>query len=318
MLVLAAVVVLVLWATAPRESATDAAQEYLDAIAAGDIERANELVPAVPDLGLPATADGRTAAAIAGWTPISEPQVVDSFETPEGTQVEVSYVVGDSTHTASLTVVPEEDTRILAESWQVTTPLALGVRVVSTGDGLPLTVGDLEIRAGRDAKVTLYPGSYQVAVEAGDYLAGEEYTLDVVPTSEGNVTRLRVLPEPTEALTDELTAWVSDALADCTIRDDGYVSPCQMHTNQARDGTTFEPVTWTVVDDPTIVEDETMDVVELRTTLRAEYAVADDHDAPRTAVSEEITLRTELSLEFESPESYEIVDVDWRTLPSGS
>ncbi len=318
MLVLAAAVVLILWATAPRESAEDAAQEYLDTIAAGDVERANELVPAVPDLGTPATVDGRTAAATAGWTPISDPQIVDSFETVEGTQVEVSYVVGDSTHTASLSVVPEEDSRVFAEGWQVRTPLSLGVGVDSTGDALPFTLGTLEVIAGRDAKVTLYPGSYQVAFDGGDYLASEEYTLEVTPTSDRELSRIQVMPEPTPALADELTEHVSDALGNCTIRDEGYVSQCQMWANQDTDGITFEPVTWTVVDGPTITEDGRTDLVELRTTLGAEYEVADDVDAPRTPVTEEVVLRTRLSLSFESADDYLIMDVDWHTMPSGS
>lgn len=317
-MVLAAVVVLILWAAAPRESAEDAAQEYLDTIAAGDIARANELVPAVPELGHPATADGRTPAAIAGWTPISQQQVAGSTESVDGMLVEISYVVGDSTHSASLTVVPEEDTGLFAEGWQVQTPLSLSVSVDSTSAGLPVTLGELEIAAGRDAKVTLYPGSYQVAFAGGDFLAGDEYTLDVVPTSDDEVTRIEVLPEPTGALTDELTEYVNDALENCTIRDESYVSQCQLRANRDGDGIALEPVTWTVLAEPTTTENSSTELIELSTTLQAEYEVAEEPDGPRTPVTEEIEVRTELMVRFESADSYQIMDVHWRTMPSDS
>ena len=315
---LAALAVLILWATAPRESATDAAQEYLDTIASGDIERANERVPAVPELGRPATVDGRTTAATAGWTPISQPRVVDSFETVEGVQVEVSYVVDDSAHTASLSVIPEENGGAFAEGWQVRTPLSLGISVDSTEDALPFTIGELVVEAGRDAKVTLYPGSYQVTFEGGDYLAGEEYTLDVVPTSNGEAARIQVMPELTPALTDELADHVADDVARCTTHDDSYLPGCQAGVNLGGDGIAFEPVTWTLVDGPTLTEDSRTGLAELRTTLRAEYDVADGHDLPRTPVTEEIVLRTRLMLSFESADSYQIMDVDWHTMPTGS
>ena len=315
---LAAVAVLLLWATTPRKSAEDAVQEYLDAIAAGDIERANELVPAVPDLGTPPTADGRTTAATAGWTPISDPQVVDSFEIVEGVQVEVSYVVGYSTHTASLSVVPEEDPGIFAEGWQVMTPLSLNIGVDSPSGALPFTIGDLEIQAGRDAKVTLYPGSYQVAFEGGDYLAGDEHTLDAVPTSNGDVARIRVMPEFTTTMSEELIEYVRTALETCTALDGGYVSQCGMHANQDRDGVTLDPVTWTVVDGPVISEDSRTDIAELRTTLRAEYEVADDPSGPGTPVTEEIVLRTQVLVTYESADSYQVLDLDWHTMPTGS
>src|SRR5699024_8010064 len=74
---LAAVALLLLWVTAPRESAEDAAQEYLDAIAAGDLALANELVPYPADDADEGTIDGRTAEAFAGAAPITAATVTD-------------------------------------------------------------------------------------------------------------------------------------------------------------------------------------------------------------------------------------------------
>lgn len=314
---LAAVVILILWATAPRQSAEDAVQEYLDAVAAGDVQLANDLVPETTDSELPATVDARTPEAVAGWTPITEAQVLDVLDLadPEETgarvHVEVSYAVGDSTYTTGLTVEREESDRLFAEQWQVRTPLSVDFPVTGL-PGLAYTIGDQPLTVGSDDRIALYPGSYPVAIEGGTYLAEQEYTLDVAPREAADPGRIRVVPEPTPALAEELTAHVADAVERCTVRDEPYITQCQLWANREGDQIAFDPVTWTVTEAPT-VEETNGRVVEVLTHLQAEYEVADDLNSPRSSVTEQVVLLTELVLRIESPDAYEIFEVNWHT-----
>lgn len=309
---LAAIAVLLLWVTAPRESAEDAAQEYLDAIAAGDVELANELVPAPPSAADEGTIDGRTAEAFAGAVPITAATVTDSTQTEGIAQVQVSYAVGEETVTRALTVARAQSSRPFAEDWQVTTSLALVPRLSVADTGLTYSIGELTLDRQAGDAIVLYPGSYPVIVEGGTYLAAGEQTL-VVASSEAGRPRLLMDQEPTAALTDELIAYVREAVDRCAIRDESYVTQCQLWANRDGEGVALEPVTWIVLTPPEVV-DSTGWAIELYTALRAEYQVAEGGpDGPRHEVTEEVRLRTQLVLDFASPDAYEIVDTDWQT-----
>lgn len=314
---LAAVAVLLLWVNAPRESAEDAAQEYLDAIAAGDLALANELVPYPPDDSDEGTIDGRTAEAFAGAAPITAATVTDSTQTEGIAQVQVSYAVSEETVTRELTAARAQSSRWFAEDWQVTTSLALVPRLNVADIGLTYSIGELTLDRQAGDAIVLYPGSYPVTVEGGTYLAAGEQTLDVA-SSEAGRPRLLVDQEPTAALTDELVAYVRAAVDRCAIRSQSYVSQCQLWANRDGEGVALEPVTWTVLTPPEVV-DSTGGAIELRTGLRAEYQVAEGGpNGPRHEVTEEVRLRTQLVLDLASPDAYEIADTDWHTLPSGS
>lgn len=309
---LAAVALLLLWVTAPRESAEDAAQEYLDAIAAGDLALANELVPYPADDADEGTIDGRTAEAFAGAAPITAATVTDSTQTEGIAQVQVSYAVGEETATRELTVARAQSSRPFAEDWQVTTSLALVPQLSVADADLSYSIGELRLDRQAGDAIELYPGSYLVTVEGGTYLAAGEQTLDVVSSAAGR-PRLLLDQEPTAALTDELVGYVREAVDRCVVRDESYVTQCELWANRDGEGVALEPVTWTVLTPPEVV-DSTGGAIEFRTELRAEYQVAEgDPDGPRHEVTEEIRLRTQLVLDLASPDAYEIVDTDWQT-----
>jgi hypothetical protein len=195
-----------------RPSEPDAvAQEYLDALAAGDGERALSRVQEQPDDGV-----DRTGMLAGASELITEPRVVGVDRPSDGTSAEVaiSYALSGEAHEGSLIL-----DRVDGE-WAITGGALAAVEVASDlGDTALL--GDVRVPLG---VVEVLPARYDVRAAPADILIGE-----------GGITALPGAVRPV-ALDAELSP---DALAEAQEQLDEYARACAAPATEVADACGF-------------------------------------------------------------------------------
>lgn len=228
-------------------------EEYLQAIADGDAERANELVPPADeiaqrerievvtrDAGTPEHLESLlTNAAMADVEPISDIEVgeryVDVVEGIEGSYIDVAYSVGGERVERTLELVPDGLHRDRFQKWRIADPL-ISIAYVRTDrnvESFEYSVGDAELTAlrmidrnrlaqagsaeGFDAAtghaIALYPGVYDAAFAGGELLEPATSTMSI------GVEETAVLWEfettATDALAERVATLAGEDLETC-------------------------------------------------------------------------------------------------------
>lgn len=210
------------------------AQQYLDAIAAGDASTASRLgdpaaglsrwgVTPEPD-ALELLADAGLEGAVeriaeprvhASTTrdPIDEERVRYGAGLSEVTEVRVGYGLAGRDHRATLTVGRIDG------SWVVLTPLVGGVAFTASSAGLGLVAGvEVPLTGGGPATAVrfLYPGVYEVGGPSDEWMTRPMTDLVVAPGGDGlSTTDIDVSGTATPRLVDALQAALDELVRTC-------------------------------------------------------------------------------------------------------
>ncbi|MDO5053540.1 MAG: hypothetical protein Q4E05_11690 [Pseudoclavibacter sp.] len=242
-----------------------AVHQYLDAIAAGEASRANELVdPNVPNDQREFLTDETLAAAT------ERIQVLDVREEQQGSggdrsqdalrEITAVYRLGGVEHTAVLTTRRGENTAIFFENWRVETPLVGAARIAAEVDG-PYTIGatgfelteqhavDPSSFGYGDAKkprpayqreVVLYPGSYPFTATDNEYFSYEPTSVTVTgpegaeggsslpsgSTGGSGASRTTIDVTPTDALESAVSDAVEEMIDECAASNEASPEGC--------------------------------------------------------------------------------------------
>lgn len=241
-----------------------AARAYLEAIASGDAERANELVdPNIPtgDRALLTNATMAGATELISDVKVTSEPTSGSSTSSDTRYVSVSYRLGGVEQTGTLEVRRGENTALVFESWDVVTPILVPIEVV-TAQPTSVTVGGgtVDVEAGNEGyqgdvsatgtpNVYVYPATYPIVGTDNEFFTYEPESVEATLTGiEYGSLDVELVSEPTEALQDALQEAVDAALDECAAS-----------TKSSPDGCPFaayiwtgNPVTWSITAYPTI------------------------------------------------------------------
>jgi len=180
------------WLLNRPASADAVAADYLDALAAGDADRAVALLAQPPD------ADAMAAFAGAAET-IDDGRVVDVSPADDGrSRAELSFRLEDHTHTVSVSLIDTSD------GWRLEGG-ALGALVAETSIGDTVRIGDSSVAAGE--AVPLLPAVYTVQASPVGLLDGQA-TVAVVPGAQAKAAiSASVAPGAADRAQEQLEAY---------------------------------------------------------------------------------------------------------------
>lgn len=180
------------WLLNRPASADAVAADYLDALAAGDADRAVALLAQPPD------ADAVAAFAGAAET-IDDGRVVEVSPADDGrSRAELSFRLEDQVHTVSVSLIDTSD------GWRLDGD-ALGVLVAETSIGDTIRIGDTSVPAGE--AVPLLPAVYTVQASPVGLLDGQA-TVAVVPGAQARAAvSASVAPGAADRAQEQLEAY---------------------------------------------------------------------------------------------------------------
>ena len=230
-----------------NRTAQATAQEYFEALAAGDASAAWALTDpaAFEDGDVGFLTDEVLASATELISDVSVVPADDPLDTFDQ-RVNVAYTLAGERHTLPLLVGRGEPEWGFLKTYQMRAPFAdrvsFSLPLVGT-----LTLADNVIRPDSPA-MTLFPGVYPVAATEPDYLALDQ--TEVVVNGEG--TRMDVTFQATAALEAQLQLRVNEFLDECALEmemgEDDSVCPLFVYIAHAD----ITPGSWEILEYPTV------------------------------------------------------------------
>lgn len=279
---------------------TSVVEEYLAAIAAGDVEQAMELdaqAEFTSSAGYGEPTDARTDAAFEGATTIDDAHVTDMHEEDGHAWVWVTYTL------AGETIEDHVSLDQIDGAWTITGSLARTVLLDRYGpvETFELQIGEEPVERGASSlSVVLYPAEYVVTRAGSDYLEPYESTFVL-----GSDTySLAIEDEPTAAVLDAVNAQIADFAAGCEdALGDSYNNACSVSPTDF--AIAFDPVAWSIAELPQL------DAVELGSTnvtlvLEAAYDGADAPDAQGTPHIERVDASVDVQVWLSTPDDLQI------------
>lgn len=273
-----------------QRGAVAQAREYLDAIAAGQASRANELVDPnmetsqrgyVSDEMLASATERITVLDVtetdlspadsdANWFGAAvEPTAATGRQTQN---VQVTYRLGGLTETAVLVAERVENELLVLERWQIITPLVFE-SAAGSSHAFDMTIGSVPVTPGRVESstwegnqpvswvpFTAYPGIYPVAGSESEFYSVSTEPVRVGQPVEETVPDRNVVYTPTEALETAVETAVTQKIDECAASTAASTDGCPFGTYVSTPNTA---VSWSVASYPTVSMSTTSNTFEV-------------------------------------------------------
>lgn len=213
-------------------SARHAADTYVQAIAAGDYDRANEL--ANPQVDKSKSKLLTSKAAKGENATIANARVTNVTTANGQTTASITYTLGGREHSANLSVAATGSKFLLFKDWTVTTPLVKTL-AVSVPDAIhSVTVNGIEVSTDDAVTVTdsgmafaVYPGTYRVAAPESKLYTSKETPITVTEDMHNSGEGFRSIPvTATSALKDAINDQVHSKLDTCAQSNEAAPDGC--------------------------------------------------------------------------------------------
>jgi hypothetical protein len=244
------------------------AQQYLEAIAAGHAEAANELVdPNVPKAQRAFLTDAVMKSASDRITDVSVTR--EDSSRGDSAALAVTYRLDGVRQQAHLSASKGDPEFVVLDTWKLDDSLVVPVEIQVDGQGRA-SVGGVELPFEFDggygqATVPMYPGVYELSTEGSKYFALEQQTLRV-GSPEDSFQDLSFAP--TDALKEAVTKQVNDLVDTCLASTAADPDGCPFHAYTFNDDT---QVTWAKQGEPTIEIDDRGTRVQASGTVIGSY-----------------------------------------------
>lgn len=273
-----------------QRGAVAQAREYMDAIAAGQASRANELVDPnmetsqrgyVSDEMLASATERITVLDVtetdlspadsdANWFGAAvEPTAATGRQTQN---VQVTYRLGGLTETAVLVAERVENELLVLERWQIITPLVFE-SAAGSSHAFDMTIGSVPVTPGRVESstwegnqpvswvpFTAYPGIYPVAGSESEFYSVSTEPVRVGQPVEETVPDRNVVYTPTEALETAVETAVTQKIDECAASTAASTDGCPFGTYVSTPNTA---VSWSVASYPTVSMSTTSNTFEV-------------------------------------------------------
>lgn len=271
-----------------HRTAAAVAQEYFEALAAGDADTAKALVETT-DSGdrTDLLTDDILGTATELITDVDVRPADDPLDTFDQTVI-VTYTLAGEQHTDEVVVRRGESEWGVLRTWQMPASIVPEATILTDGER-PFTIAGADIDSG--TTVWIFPAVYPVAAAQSEYFELEQDTLEI-GDPQGSFTRLGIGYTP--ALVDEAQEQVNTLLDECAATEtnswsdaaDASPSACPLRVVVPDAGGTAEG-TWEILEYPVI---ELRDGASLLTTSGGRAAFTPEGSSTRVEMARGIEL----------------------------